>query len=195
MSRVLVLYGTTDGHTAKVARSIGETLRNQGAFVDIVEAGRAAPRPEDYAGVVVAASVHASGYQRPVREWVHTHRQALDGRPTAFVSVCLGILQADPKVQQELARIVDRFLAATEWRPTVIKPVAGALLYTHYNWIKRWVMKRIVRKAGGDTDTSRDYEYTDWNDLRMFAEQFAQRVSVPAISGDAAGSIRSAEVA
>jgi hypothetical protein len=56
-------------------------------------------------------------------------------------------------------------------------------------------MKRIVRKAGGDIDTRRDYEYTDWNDLRMFAEQFAQRVSVPALSGDAAGSIRSAEVA
>ena len=111
------------------------------------------------------------------------------------MSVCLGILQADPQVQQELGKIVDRFFAATEWRPTVIKPVAGALLYTHYNWIKRWVMKRIVRKAGGDTDTSRDYEYTDWNDLRKFAEQFAQRVSVPAISDDAAGSIRSADVA
>lgn len=27
MSRFLVVYGTTDGHTAKVARAIGETLR------------------------------------------------------------------------------------------------------------------------------------------------------------------------
>jgi menaquinone-dependent protoporphyrinogen oxidase len=37
-------------------------------------------------------------------------------------------------------------------------------------------MKRIVQKAGGDTDTSRDYEYTDWNDRRAFAEQFVQLV-------------------
>jgi menaquinone-dependent protoporphyrinogen oxidase len=33
-------------------------------------------------------------------------------------------------------------------------------------------MKRIVAKAGGETDTARDYEDTDWQDLRTFAEQF-----------------------
>lgn len=56
------------------------------------------------------------------------------------------------------------------------KLVAGALLYTRYNWIERWVMRRIVRKAGGDTDTSRDYEYTNWAELRAFVEQFARHV-------------------
>jgi menaquinone-dependent protoporphyrinogen IX oxidase len=29
-------------------------------------------------------------------------------------------------------------------------------------------MGRIVARAGGDTDTSRDYEYTDWAALRAF---------------------------
>jgi menaquinone-dependent protoporphyrinogen oxidase len=38
------------------------------------------------------------------------------------------------------------------------------------------MMKRIVRKAGGDTDTSRDYEYTDWGDLRAFADEFGKLV-------------------
>ena len=37
-------------------------------------------------------------------------------------------------------------------------------------------MKRIVAKAGGGTDTTRDYEYTDWNDLRAFALEFLQAV-------------------
>jgi menaquinone-dependent protoporphyrinogen oxidase len=36
------------------------------------------------------------------------------------------------------------------------------------------MMRRIVAKAGGDTDTSRDYEYTDWADVRTFAEEFAR---------------------
>lgn len=27
-------------------------------------------------------------------------------------------------------------------------------------------------QGGGDTDTSRDYEYTDWNDVREFAKSF-----------------------
>ena len=60
--------------------------------------------------------------------------------------------------------------------------VAGALRYTHYNWLKRWMMKRIVTKAGGNTDTSRDYEYTDWAAVRAFADEFrrAAELSAPA---------------
>jgi menaquinone-dependent protoporphyrinogen oxidase len=46
-------------------------------------------------------------------------------------------------------------------------------------------MRRIVRKAGGDTDTSRDFEYTDWDDLRTFVNEFADahaaRLAVPAV--------------
>jgi menaquinone-dependent protoporphyrinogen oxidase len=93
------------------------------------------------------------------------------------VSVCLGVLQQDKKVQWEVGATIDRFVKDTGWTPTVTKSVAGALMYTRYNWIKRFVMKRIAQKAGGDTDTSRDYEYTDWNDLRAFAGQFGRRVS------------------
>lgn len=30
-------------------------------------------------------------------------------------------------------------------------------------------MRRIVAKEGGDVDTSRDYEYTDWRAVERFA--------------------------
>lgn len=38
-------------------------------------------------------------------------------------------------------------------------------------------MKRIAAKAGGATDTSRDYEYTSWVELRAFAERFNRMVA------------------
>jgi menaquinone-dependent protoporphyrinogen oxidase len=150
MPHILVVYGTTDGHTAKIAAVLGETLREQGADVDVINAGAAPPSPRDYAGVIVAASVHAGGYQPALKRWVRQHAGVLSGKPTAFVSVCLGVLQQkEPKVQQELTAIVNRFISATGWQPAIIEPVAGALLYTKYHWIKRWIMKRIVQRAGG----------------------------------------------
>jgi menaquinone-dependent protoporphyrinogen oxidase len=188
MAGILVFYGTTTGHTAKIARSIGDTLRQQGASVNVIEANGEWPEPEDYAAVVVAASVRGGTYQRQVRRWVRANADALNARPTAFVSVCLGVLQQEPQVQQEVAAIMARFLTVAGWRPAVTKTVAGALLYTQYNPFLRWVMKRITRKAGGDTDTSRDYEYTDWSDLRTFAEDFGRRVSGGASLGDASSS-------
>jgi menaquinone-dependent protoporphyrinogen oxidase len=173
MSRVLVLYGTTDGQTARIAGSLAEAVHDAGVTADLVDASHADPDPEVYAGVIVAASVHAGGYQRAVDRWVRAHAAALTTRPTAFVSVCLGVLQHDPKVDADLRRIRDRFFDATGWHPATVHVVAGALPYTRYNWLKRWVMRRIAAKAGGDTDVSRDYEYTDWNDVRDFAVSFA----------------------
>ena len=174
MARILVLYGTTEGQTAKVARFLGDAFRSDGVSADVIDARTDCPWPDSYDAVIVAASVHAGGYQRTVRRWVYEHAPVLNRKPTAFVSVCLGVLQREPKVERELATIVDRFLTATGWRPGTTKLVAGALPYSRYNWLKRWVMVRIVRKAGGDIDTSRDYEYTDWADLRNFAEEFAR---------------------
>jgi menaquinone-dependent protoporphyrinogen oxidase len=34
-------------------------------------------------------------------------------------------------------------------------------------------MKFFARMETGDTDTSRDYEYTDWDEVRAFSRQFA----------------------
>ena len=178
MPRILVVYGTTEGHTAKVAGALAEALHRTGGVVDVMAADDPASSvPDGYDAVVVAASVHAGRYQRPVEKWVKAHAAALARKPTAFVSVCLGVLQHDPTVQRDLQAIVDRFIAVTGWRPAVVKFVAGALPYTRYGWVRRALMKHIVAKAGGDTDTGRDYEYTDWNDLSLFAADFGRGLS------------------
>ena len=176
MTHILVVYGTTDGHTRKIAQVLAENLRAQFCSVDIVDSAGMLRRlsPEGYDGVIVAASVHIGDYQRALGTWVRTHAQTLNLLPTAFLSVCLAVLEKGTKPRQEILRIMRRFLDRCGWQPTITKMVAGALPYTRYSWIKRMMMRRIVAKAGGDTDTSRDYEYTDWNDLRAFSCDFAE---------------------
>jgi menaquinone-dependent protoporphyrinogen oxidase len=179
MARVLILYGTTDGHTRKIATALREALVAEGvyAFVSDARYGTETVVAEDYDGVIVAASIHAGGFQRPVTRWVRKQAAELNRMPTAFLAVCLGILETRPEVRRTLDEIVDRFRRSTGWRPAVIKFVAGALPYTRYNWLKRWIMRRIVAKAGGDTDTTRDFEYTDWEDLRAFARTFGRNLT------------------
>ena len=172
--RILVVYGTTDGQTRKIAAAMAGALHADGARVDVVEArsDARAIAPGQYDAVIVAASVHAGSYQRGVRRWVAANVSTLRTVPTAFVSVCLGILEHNPKTDARLNELIDRFLTMTAWQPGVRKIVAGALLYRKYNWLKRFAMRRIAAKAGGDVDTSRDHEYTDWEDLKTFAVRF-----------------------
>jgi len=175
MTHLLIVYGTTDGHTRKIVQVLAENLRALRCSVDILDAAGLLWRlsPEGYDGVIVAASVHIGDYQRAVGRWVRMYAPILNELPTAFLSVCLAVLEPGTKPRQEILRIMRRFLDRCGWRPAITKMVAGALPYTRYGWLKRLMMKRLVAKAGGDTDTTRDFEYTDWNDLRNFARDFA----------------------
>jgi menaquinone-dependent protoporphyrinogen oxidase len=172
MSRILVVFGTTEVHTEKVASALADEMRARGATVVVCEPRLADPQPAGFDGVIVAASVHAGKFQPAVTRWVQAHTEALNAMPCAFVPVSLGILQREPRVQAEVKAIVERFLRGAGWQPARTLGVAGALLYTRYWWLKRWMMRRIAAKAGGDTDTTRDYVYTDWSALRAFAAEF-----------------------
>ncbi len=179
MMRVLVTYGTTDGQTAKVAAFLAEELRAAGLEVDIVRASATSARAWRYDGVVVAASLHAGGYQRSVSRWARRNAAALGERPAAFIAVCLGVMEHTERAHADLAASVRRFTHRTGWTPQSVQFVAGALKYTRYGWLRRRIMQRIVAKAGGDTDMSRDYEYTDWAALRAFAREFAASLTPP----------------
>jgi len=170
MPRVLIVYGTTDGQTTKICYFLASELMRLGAEVELTEAGHRTPRPAGFDVVVVAASVHAGGYQRSVIRWVHENAAALAATSGTFISVCLGVLEKNPRTRRDLDRILEQFVARGGWRPAQVKEVAGALKYTRYGWLKRMAMRYIAGKVGGSTDTSRDHEYTDWEDLQVFAE-------------------------
>jgi menaquinone-dependent protoporphyrinogen oxidase len=71
---------------------------------------------------------------------------------------------------------VRKFLRRIGWQPVQTEAFGGALRYSLYRGWKRWLVRLFVRVAGGDTDPSRDYEYTDWHGVARFARTFAARV-------------------
>ena len=69
---------------------------------------------------------------------------------------------------------VDRFLTATGWwHPTATRSFSGAVTYTRYNPLLRWWMQRISRHKGLPTDTSRDWDLTEWGAVERFARELA----------------------
>lgn len=53
--------------------------------------------------------------------------------------------------------------------------IAGALAYSKYPEPLKWVMQRIAKKAGEDTDTSQDYKYTDWRHVERYARRLVNQ--------------------
>ena len=54
--------------------------------------------------------------------------------------------------------------------------VAGRVAYTQYSLPTRLVMQYVSRRTGRPTDTSRDWEFTDWEAVTRIAQEFAAAV-------------------
>ena len=186
--RVAIFFATREGHTRRIAARIAADLENSGVPVDVYNVRTAGPLDWScYSSACVAASVHGGTHEREMIAFVKKHRAELERLSAAFVSVSLSEAGAedehrpDDRRRQSAAdvqRMIDLFVKTTGWRPARTLAAAGALKYTKYNLLIKFVMKRIARAMGGPTDTSRDYDFTNWPAVDRFAAEIAS--SVPA---------------
>jgi menaquinone-dependent protoporphyrinogen oxidase len=177
MAHIAVVFGTTDGQTAKIARQVAEVLRSEQDQVELIDTRAPIPAApfEGVEAAVIAGSVRMGKFQRPLVAFARAHQTELARIPTAFLPVSLSAARSTPAAVREVRKTIARFIEETGFTPGFIQPLAGALVYSRYPFFTRLAMKLISKMAGGDTDTSRDYEYTDWNAVSDFARRFAVR--------------------
>jgi menaquinone-dependent protoporphyrinogen oxidase len=185
--RIAILYATREGQTLKIAAHLAVLLEARGIDVHVANVATKVPiELEGYDGAIVAASIHFGKHEKEMTAFVKQYREALSAIPCVFLSVSgseAGVENesAPPPIREhnaaEVQRMLEAFFTATGWRPAHTLPVAGATLYTQYNFLLRFVMKSIARKNGGSTDTKHDHEYTDWNKLDRFVESFVAQLS------------------
>jgi menaquinone-dependent protoporphyrinogen oxidase len=96
--------------------------------------------------------------------------------PTAFFSVSGAA--SSPQAGPDPNGYMDATFDELDWHPTLAKAFAGGLPYRKYNVILRFFMKRVSRAAGHTTDTSRNHEMTNWEAVRLFAEDVASLAPV-----------------
>lgn len=184
MSKIFgVLYASRESHTRHIADRMRETLQARDldvALFDLCEPGKIDLDP--CCAMILAASVHIGKHEGEMISFIKAHRAQLLARPSVFLSVSLseaGVERSAPNTEEhrrflaEVHKVEDAFIAETGWPWERFKAVAGALPYSKYNFFVRFIMRRIAQKTGGDTDTSRDYEYTDWAALENFVCDFA----------------------
>lgn len=172
---ILLIFSSTEGHTGRIARFLADELSSSHYTFRLEKAGPKAPSPAEFDAAIIAASIHAGQYANDVLDYATTYASELNRIPTMFYSIGLNITSKDPKVQESLRQITALFLDTTRWRPGNVEQVAGALLYTQYGFFKRMLIKSIMKKAGGDTDTKRDFVYTDWEQLRASLHRFTSQ--------------------
>ena len=179
--RTAIFFATREGQARRVAEHIADTLRDRGVTADLfdVRDRRVAIDWTAYETAFVVASVHLGQHEREMIRFVRAYRPELKRLGAAFVSLSLSQAGAEDerhsaedrrRASADVERMIDAFVAETGWQPAYVLPVAGAIAYRRYNLLVRFVMKRIARANGAPTDTSRNFELTNWAAVDRFVD-------------------------
>lgn len=180
MENILIVYSSFHKHTENICLYIARELSQEGYQVKVYDV-EAIPQNlflNHYDGLIVGAPVRMRQFSAHLKQWVRNSLPYFHNKPTAFFSVCLGILQEDAQVQAEENGILENFLKKSLWEPEVKAIFAGGLAYSKYNFFLKLLMWVIARKAGHRTNIFHDENYTDWNQVKKFVERFVQEMKV-----------------
>ena len=173
MKKIAILYESVEGHTATVVERMDAIFQETGCAVTKVRCKASSIQAiEEADGIVIGGSIHAGRHNKKLIRFVADHRDLISVKPNAFFLVCLTANYDTPEKKSEVEGYLREFETRTGLTPGVSHAFAGAILYTKYNFVIRAIMKSIAKKEGGDTDTSRDHIYTDWQAVETFARDF-----------------------
>ncbi|BFI68174.1 protoporphyrinogen oxidase [Yersinia pseudotuberculosis] len=169
--KILILYSSRDGQTKTIASYIAKQLTEVATceIQDLSQVGQI--DLSQYQQVIIGASVRYGHFSPVLNKFVNKHVAQLSQMPSAFFAVNLTARKPEKRSPQTNT-YVRKFLLSTPWQPTLCSVFAGALRYPRYSWIDRIMIQLIMRMTGGETDTSKEVEYTDWQQVSRFAQDF-----------------------
>lgn len=169
--QTLIIYATRDGQTQKIAETIGQQLLSSQSIELVNLLTLTELDWTNYDRVIIGASIRYGKFAPELLNFVKQHHAALTQRMSGFFSVNL-TARKDDKNTPQTNIYTRKFLEESPWQPNRVAVFAGALRYPHYRWFDRAMIRFIMKITGGETDTTKEIEYTDWQQVRAFAQQF-----------------------
>lgn len=169
----LILYSTRDGQTHKIANHIASQLGfDDCELMNIIEADKV--DLTKYKKVIIGASIRYGHFNKNLYNFIKNNTQQLQDMKSFFYSVNL-TARKEGKDTPEGSSYIQKFLQQSPWQPMYIGVFAGALYYPRYRWLDRVMIRLIMSMTGGETDTSKEIEYTDWEKVSQFAVQIKEK--------------------
>ena len=169
---VLVVYGTVEGQTEKIANFVAKVAREVDEDVHLYNTSDRSDsvRLDDFERVILAASVHERQHPADFEVYVAANFQALDARRTMFLSVSLSA--AFPEGLDDAQAYADEMKARTELDPDVEMLIAGAVRTRSYDYYAAQVLRHVVLKGRNYDPAVQHHEFTDWDALEVGVKAF-----------------------
>ena len=166
--RSIIIYSSTDGQTKKICEVIKENLINKDAHRLLSIDDISDINIENYDYIIIGASIRYGKHSPKVLNFIKRNFEILNTKKNAFFSVNV-VARKKEKNEPETNPYVSKFLKNTNWIPKKIGVFAGKIDYPKYKLLDKYAIKFIMLITKGPTDTSKTYEFTDWDMVEEFA--------------------------
>ena len=170
MSKIVIIYSTTDGHTREICYrllNIIEKNNNVVTLTPIEDANELDLNAFDK--IVIGASIRYGKHSAKIYDFINKNTQILDEKPNAFFSVNVVARKPD-KNQPETNPYLKKFLLQISWKPKELAVFAGKIDYQQYNFWDRSMIRIIMWITKGPTDPKANIEFTDWDQVNKFGQ-------------------------
>lgn len=169
---VLIIYGTIEGQTGKIAQFVSDRVREAGGRPVLfnTEDRTGDVTMADADKIILAGSVHERRYPKPFEVFLSGHRKAIAQRPTLLLSVSLSAAFEDRL--DEAQDYADEMKLRTDLEPTSEMLVAGAIRTESYDYYASQVLRHIVLRGDETVPVEKNHEFTDWQALAEGVKAF-----------------------
>lgn len=174
MTKILLLYSTTDGHTIEICKRIQRVIETGDAEVmlrDLKEQPDLEPGMFDK--IVIGASIRYGKHQPLVSDFIKRNQAVLEAMPNALFSVNV-VARKPEKNTPETNPYLQKFLKKIDWQPQFLGVFAGRIDYPSLGFFDKNMIRFILWMTKGPTDPTGTFEFTDWDKVEEFGRTIAR---------------------
>lgn len=164
--RNIFIYSTSNGQSLKICNAINKN--KESLIIDIDKIKTVELNKFDQ--IIIGASVKYGDHNKKIYDFIKNNKILLETKKTGFFSVNATARKSE-KNKPETNPYVIKFLKKTKWTPDNIGVFAGKIDFPNYNFLEKYIIKVIMWITNGPTDTSKTFEFTDWEDVKKFSDK------------------------
>ena len=162
----IFIYSSSNGQSLKICEALNKNKESLIIDMDMLKTTKL----DNFDQIVIGASVKYGDHNKKVYEFVKKNRVLLEKKKTVFFSVN-ATARKSTKNKPKTNPYIIKFLKKTNWTPDHIGVFAGMIDFPNYNFIEKYIIKLIMWITNGPTDTSKTFEFTNWEDVKKFSEE------------------------
>ena len=164
--RNIFIYSTSNGQSLKICNAINKN--KESLIIDIDKIKTVELNKFDQ--IIIGASVKYGDHNKKIYDFIKNNKILLETKKTGFFSVNATARKSE-KNKPETNPYVIKFLKKTNWTPDNIGVFAGKIDFPNYNFLEKYIIKVIMWITNGPTDTSKTFEFTDWEDVKKVSDK------------------------